>query len=503
MISSHNPSRHFLLIGFVAGLFTLLVASSWVGYISSDDGIYLSQALVWGDGEAHLPTSHWGFRYPVVFALTGAVAAFGDNTASVATVSIMYSLLLLGAVYVVMSRFVSASVALLSIGLAATWPLLVIKSSVISADIPEAFFAILSVALFVEATRHESPSRYLFISGLLAGFMMLTRETGAGLGLVYAILFFSGAYFDRKLYLWGALGILCVLGLEAAYYLSQGESVLYRFATIVESHGSVELTSRDFSGGIGNVSDDRFFGPILALLVNQEVGLMFYFTIPAAWFLLRKASLEGSERVLAQVLTLLVCVWVLWISYSGAIRPMPRYYSVAAVASIMLTAMWLYYLPNRRRATWFAVLFVVSNLIALSLENTHPRFASRTLATYVKFNDVVVYTDQRTYNRTVDVLRWSPPEHRAQLREGVPPIGALLFNNPNVNGFTPEMEDEIRARVASKELESIKVWQPPRRGIGHILGFLGLEALVPEKYRQRLIYGNRAIELLRVADLAP
>lgn len=498
-----NPSRHFLLIGFVAGLFTLLVASSWVGYISSDDGIYLSQALTWGQGEAHLPTSHWGFRYPVVFALTGAVVAFGDSAASIAVVPVLYSILLLCAVYLIMRRFVNSTVALLCVGLTATWPLLVIKSSVISADIPEAFFAILSVALFVEATRHDSPSRYLFASGLLAGLTFLTRETGGGLGFVYAILFFAGAYFDRKFYLWGALGILCVVGLEAAYYVSQGEDVLYRFSTIVSSHGSPELTSRDFQGGIGNVSDDRFFGPILALLVNQEVGLIFYFTIPAAWFLLRNASLEGSERVLAQVLTLLAGVWVLWISYNGAIRPMPRYYSVAAVASIMLTAMWLRYLPIRRRAMWFAVLFVAGNLVSLSLENTHPRFASRTLATYVKFNDETVYTDRRTYNRTVDALRWSPAEHRAQLREGRAPSGALFFLNPNTRGFTSEIEEQVRERVASRKWETVKVWQPRRRGIGHALGFLGLESLVPEKYRQRVIYGNRPIELFRVRSAAP
>lgn len=503
MNPSRVSSRHLLLIGLVAGLFSLLVCLSWVGYISSDDGIYVSQALLWTTGDPYLPTSHWGFRYPVVLALAGVMASAGNSMTSIAAVPVIYSLLLLGGAYFILRRFASGEIALLCAALLATWPLLVVKTSVVNADIPEAFFAILSIGLFVEATRHGSPSRFLFLSGLLAGLAMLTRETAFGLGFAYGLFFLAGAYFDRKYYLWGALGILCILGFEAAFYVSQGEGVLYRFSTIIESHGSLELTTRDFDSGTGNVSDSRFFGPILALLVNQEVGLMFYFTIPAAWFLLRKASLENSERVLVQALTVLAGVWIIWISYSGAVRPMPRYYSVAGVASLMLTAMWLYYLPSRKVAGWLAILLIGGNLISLSVENTHPRFSSRTLAAYVLSNDVTVYTDSQTYSRAADILQLSAPEYRVRLREGQAPSGGLMFHNPNGRGFTDEHGNQIRARVASGEWQSVAVWQPPRRGIGHILGILGLEFLVPEKARQLVIYGNRPVELFKVGPHGP
>lgn len=492
--------RYVLHLCLILGLFALLTAVFWVGVTASDDTIYIFEAEKWARGAPELPTSHWGFRYPLVLALGGAIAALGSSEFTAGVVSFSYAAFLLFVVYAVVRRFTSARLALAAGCLLATFPLLVVKASVLNADVPEALFAVISLGLFVEATQQKLAARYLFLSGIAGGLAFLTRETGAGLMLLYLGFFLFGAYFDRKLYLWGAAGFLCVFGLETAWYVLAGEGPLYRFLTIAGSHGTMELTLEDYREGTGNVSSNRIVGPILALLVNQEFALLYYFAAAAIWYLLRWADLRGGERVFVQVLSAAFVLWVLWISYNGAIRPLPRYYAVSSVIGTVLVAMWLWHMRVRARkyALGLVAVFVLGNLAGLSVENTHPRYASRALAAYLQETDETVFADRQTFSRTGSFLRWSAPEVRARLQKGLPQEGGLFLYNPNAFDPTGRRRVETEAFVTGKGWQPVRRWEPPKRLIGLLVTGLHMEGLVPETVRNRLIYCGRPITLYRI-----
>ena len=102
---------------------------------------------------------------------------------------------------------------------------------------------------------------------------------------------------------------------------------LRRFVTLTEAHGSLNKVIGDFHSGTGNISDDRLLAPILALLVNQEFGLLFFAVVPAAWYCARSDVLTSEQRLTVKVMTGFLVLWFVWIGYGGAVRPLPRYFA--------------------------------------------------------------------------------------------------------------------------------------------------------------------------------
>ncbi|MFZ5610031.1 MAG: ArnT family glycosyltransferase [Pseudomonadota bacterium] len=488
----------------IAAAYALLLSLFWVGFLASDDAFYAFLAEKWRAGGAYLPTSHWGFRYPVILPVVAANVLFGAGATALGAVAVLYGSGLLLAIYVLIHRFFSPSKALAVTFLAMTTPIVIISASILNADIPEAFFGLISIGLFVQATQAARPAGYLVASGAMCAIACLTRETSSGLMLAYLMLFLAGAFFERKVYLWGALGFLVIFGIEAIYYMALGEGPLYRFMTIAQTHGTVKLTLEDMGGGSGNISTNRIIGPPLALLFNQEFALLYILSLPASWSLIRNQALDGAPRVLVRVLVTVMATWVLWISYSGAVPPAPRYYSLATVAAILLVALWLTHMANRKAAVVLGFLFILGNFAALSLENMHPRFAARTLADYLQTAQEPVYTDSRTYKRAMTLLRWSPGEARVWLRQGVPPAGALYFRNVDAVGTILDSDHDPSGqaffRPAFDNPQTIvSRWTPPKRIIGHILTGLHLDQYLPARLHGKIVYCASPVDVVRIA----
>jgi len=176
---------------------------------------------------------------------------------------------------------------------------------------------------------------------------MLNRETGYGLILVFGLLFLRGAYFNRGWYLWGFAAVALAICPERLIYVYYIESALYRFFSIVESHGTVGLKSGDFAAGTGNLSDDRLLGPVLALFFNQEFALLFFGAVFASLWIYFNKVLSPAETRLFNLLLLAGLIFFVWIGYAGAVRPLPRYFAFIAILAVFPLA--IYYQKARNR----------------------------------------------------------------------------------------------------------------------------------------------------------
>ena len=251
----------------------------FVGFIASDDGIYVAAARAWSFPVNALPTNHWGFRYPALWPIAALEhLVVSPPPIAYALLPLAFSIALGSAVVWFVGANIGGRGALAAALLLSTMPLAVIQSSIINVDVIETLFLFLSLAWFVSAARASTARRagWLFFSGLALGGALLTRETAYGFLIVYGLLWLSGAWFPRKYYLWVLVGALLVIGAEMGYYAAHEESPLYRFFTIADSHGTLHLSTADFSSGTGNASDNRWLAPMAALLLNQEFTLLFY-----------------------------------------------------------------------------------------------------------------------------------------------------------------------------------------------------------------------------------
>ncbi len=481
-----------VFVGVAAAFFAGVVSLVWIGFLASDDGIYLDHARAWVNGTDTFPDTHWGFRYPFLGMIAAAMALFGDVPSLIGIVAIFLVMGLFLSVYTLVDPISGRRAALAAILVAALTPVIVVRSTFINIDVLEVMLVVLSIGCFARAISSKKAALYIFTSGVLAGIAFLTRETAAGLMMAYFALFLAGAFFDRRLYLWGALGWMTVEGLEMLYFLANGEGPLYRLMTVTQTHGS--LVGAGAGVGAGNVSTDRVLGPILALFVNQEFGLLYYYIVPAAWKLWRNTGLEDKVRQLVRILVVVMVVWLIWIGYGRGVPPHPNYFIVSTVVGAILVGLWLHYMSNRRVAWFLAATLLATNLAVLSLENTHPRFASRILADYVETATEPVYTDWRTYERAKAALQWRTDWDRELLKKGSPESGGLYF-------FNPDASRSAQGSPGSKsEYQVVHGWPAPRRNIGHVLAMLGLESYVPESIRSRLVYCGSPVELRRISS---
>jgi 4-amino-4-deoxy-L-arabinose transferase-like glycosyltransferase len=477
----------FVLAALAAG--TCLFA--WTGFLASDDGLYLAAAGGWLSDFPFVGESHWSHRHTVVLPMAAALAVFGSSEAATIGVAIAWYAALVLTVYGATRSGFGPGPALATAGLAAMTPSFALQSTVLNADLPEATFALLALALFWRATRATSPGTLLFCAGVALGFAILSRITALGLGLLYGLLFLRGAYFPRSRYWIMAGGCALVVGLQMLFFAALTGDPLHMFHTALSTHGGSSFGSATpFLSGSGNLSDDRFLAPPLALLVNQEFGLLFWAFLPAAFACWRGAGLTSDQRGFCRLLIGMAALWFLWIGYGGFVRPLPRYFSPSAVAAVIVTAIAIRcILWERRRhlATLAALAIAGSNFLAIDLDNKQLRFGERTLASYAATIVEPLHVNPRTAYRAEQFLAWAGPEAAARIAASPPPPGALFFQYESRLGHAAQDRyDEAAYRV-------LPDWKPvwkrdsPRSVAGWLLQTIGLDAMLPASLANRLV----------------
>lgn len=486
-------------------LFVLLLAVNvklfFVGFMSSDDSIYISDARELVSQPDYLPKSHWGFRYPLIWPIALLEKAVAHPSEHLYVIIPFAFTVLLGIVliYYLWSQ-IGNRAAITGALLIATMPLLVVQSSIIDADTPETLFLLSSLLLFLTATSlTERPTAAALVgSGVCLGLAMLTRETAYGFLLVYGLLFLRGAFFKRSTYLWGFAGVVIIIAVEWLFYTFHGESPLYRYFAIARSHMAGGGPG-NFTAGTGNISDSPLWGPILALLVNQEFALVFYGALLAYVWTRWDGVYQKSDLRMLGLFAFASLIYFVWLGYSGVIRSLPRYFTLIAVLAIFPIAIF----AERTRFRFVALMLVAAilggNYLALCVENIHPRFATRTVVDYATAVGEPIATDAHTFSRARQLaqLRRQPP--KAIVVKNPKPEAPFLY--AKVDGrddYSPKLRKALREADEKGKIELIRTFEPPKLAAGWVLDLSGLgHFLSPQQYRW-LAIRNPSVHVFRV-----
>ena len=491
---------------FLAVLGVAVLSFAWVGHIGSDDQIYLEAAGKWLTEAPVVGDSHWANRLTLVLPLAGVIGLFGAAEVTTVLVTTAYFLALLLLSYVFLRWFFGVGAGLAGTALLLLTPLFAVQATIAGVDVIEVFFCAASLWLFLGAVETSRVKTWLFVAGLAAGMALLTRLTSGGLIIFYAILFLLGSLYPRRLYWLMAGGVAFVVGADTLYNVIMTGDPLHRLTAAFGTHTSVAnigTFTGSHLGGSGNVSDNRLIAPLLALLVNQEFGLLFFLAVPAAWMGARSPRLTDRQRRAIRLFAGFALVWFLWIGYSGSIRPLPRYFGVMTYVAVIMVTVWLVLvLPGISRvvAGLFAAGLVATNLLCLMVENRDPLFGERALAAYVASAGEAVYTDPRTARKADMFLDWAAAD-AALVRPAPPPAGSLFFHYPkNAEtgrthqraGFDPALY------VPDPGWPQVARIDPPPRELGLLLSLLRADSLLPPGIVTRLARPNPPAVVYRV-----
>lgn len=491
---------------FLAVLGVAVLSFAWVGHIGSDDQIYLNAAEKWLTEAPVVGNSHWSNRLTLVLPLAGVIGLFGAAEVYTVVVTTAYFLGLLLLSYVFLRRAFGTGVGLAGTALLLLTPLFAVQATITGVDVIEVFFCAASLWLFLAAADSPRAKTWLFVAGLAAGMALLTRLTSGGLIIFYGILFLLGSLHARRLYWVMAAGVAVVVGADALYNVIMTGDPLHRLTAAFGTHtavGNVGTVSGAHLGGSGNVSDNRLIAPLLALLVNQEFGLLFFLAVPAGWMAARSQRLNDRQRQTVRLLIGFALVWFLWIGYSGAIRPLPRYFGAMTYAAVVLVTVWLVLvLPGFSRifAGLVAAGLVATNVLCLMVENRDPLFGERALAGYVAGTTEAVYTDPRTARKADRFLDWAAADETL-VRPEPPPAGSLFFHYPK-NAKTGRAH--LRAAFDPAQYEPGADWpevariDPPPRALGILLSALQVDRVLPPSIFTRLARPNPPAVVYRV-----
>ena len=489
-------------IALLAVVLALTLSVSWVGLMFSDDVLYAAGAMAWLDQPfPHVGETHWSLRHPFVLPVAASFALFGEQELSLVFVTTAYFILIVLLTYRLIADCFGPGRALFAGILLILTPLFAVNATIAGADLTELFFVLLALWLFQTATKDGVHSSLLFASGVAMGLAWWTRETTAGLLVLFFLLFLLGYRVPRRHYWIIAGGFLLMVASEWLYYHLLTGDMWYRIAvdrdqgaTFLSQRGQPHLAGNP---GTGNLEVTTWLNPVLTLLVNQEFGLLFYLAVPASIWAWRGRAFSEEQRHLARLFVGLGVVWFVTIGYIIPVRDLPRYYSVTAHAAVVLTALWLAHLFGRsvKIAVLLTGMLVGLAVLALLVENTMPVFGDRAYVTWTAQAKERVYTDLLTYGRTSFLRKAAGVNDR--VGEGVPPPGGLFFHNPNRVELADDPAFRSRHTPKSDWIEVARI-EPKRMFIGRMLEWLRVDRVLPPRIVKRLNTPVDAVAVYRI-----
>jgi len=505
-------------LSFLAVITAAILAIGWVGFISADDWAYSEAAMHWLNDGLYVGDSHWALRQPHILAIALSYALFGLGEFQLVLPVLIYFLLTLIVIYLFINRY-SGRHAALAVGvLIVLTPLMNANATMVSADITEAFFIMLSISLFWRADESGSPLLILFFAGVAVGLAWMTRETSAGLILAYGLMFLAGYRYLRRDYLVMAAGATAVVSVEMAYMAIMTGNPLYRYKIDFFMH-EIVLQNRATGGagkaaGVvapglgevvssvpGNVSAHWLVDPFLCILLNQEFGLIFWAAIPVGIWMCFAQKADTRHRDLVRFLSVIAVVWFLVISFGMGLRELPRYFMVPTIIAVILLGIWIAnYWGVIRREVLIAVMggVVISCILGAYVENRNFLYGERALAQLIAEHGETVYTDKRTADLSISLLRLK--HLPLSVSSAPPPPGALFLYNPS-NVAAGKVNKEIFDPNLYRPKQGwTQIWHddPGRKYSGIILELMGMNRFIPGKYFTKLNYPNLPLTAYRV-----
>ncbi len=500
------------------------VILGWVGYIGSDDQLYLEGGLGWLSHFPYVGVNHWTLRHTIVVPMASLFGVFGISEITLVLPVTLQYLALLTLIFWVMRRHFDLTTACIAVFILGTLPLTAVSASILVPDFAEVFFCLLSLALFFEATRRKHQTMLLLLAGIAAGFSWLTRETVVFFLLTYGVLFLAGYGIPRRQYLLMAASFLAVVGLEFFYFATTTGNPLYRIHTDLATHLGIDITAgENTANGLestltkiegelygpfsrtGSLSVSRLFDPILVILANQEFMLLYYMAAPIALWAAIKRPFSGDGGRMLAVFGLAGAIWFVCLYLQIGMTLLPRYYLLPTVTLIMVFAAWVrMYLLKRSAALAMALLVAIfsSHLLGIYVDNRNPIFGERSLVEYLQQTDAIVHTDPETARRGNFLYKIAGVENR--IVDAPPEAGKLYFYNPAyvVFGARSSNRHQLIQQLApyKPQADWPAVWQrePERRAIGTIIDGIGIKQYLPTEIYRRLVQPNFPVAVYRV-----
>ncbi len=420
-----------LWLGLV--IFAILLMLGWVGFIGSDDASYIGGAYGWRNYFPYVG-GHGTIRYPITIPIALSVAVLGAHEFVLVLPTIAYATAIFIMVWRLVARAVSPLAAFMALLLLATSPLLVIQSTVASADITEACFLIAAFYMFWHCYTGQRPVRHLFWAGVWCGFAFLTRETASLIAPFYMACL-AVAWWQKKpavqycAYL--LLGFVTVWGAELLYLYSMTGDPFYRIHIALHHDTGINRTI-DLAG---NVLLHPAIDPLLVLLLNQEFMLLFWVTLPmGAWCYMKRAQFTPQVR---RFVALFSGMGVMWLASVGAAQHLlplnARYFMLCTIAACVLTGIVLAHWWQSHRILTRVLLCALlsSNVLGIFAENKDIAFAEKMLPYIVQQHHVTqLHTDPTTLFRANVLLKL---HHMTQnVNDDTPRSGDYYLHNPHI-----------------------------------------------------------------------
>ena len=498
-----------MLTAVILGVLTLLLLACFhVGFQASDDASYLDGALGWIERFPYVGDTHWTLRHTITLPTALFVLLLGLNETAVSLSNILYFLAFLGVNAWFMREHLGAAAAGFATALLIVLPGFTVVATYLNSDIPELFFVSTAFWLFVTARKDPDRRAIWVLIGALLGAAFVTRQTAlAAVGFVGAFFLFQPGV-PRSRYVLSGAAFLTVVAADWLYLTAITGDPLYRL-NVDFHHDRVdrlaEAARLATSGGLldkeGNLSVNVFLDPLLALFVTQKYALLFWLLLPAAVYAWRHRRLMPlNVLVLAAGLGI---AYFLFVAVNPKLYLVPRYLIVVAWCASIIVGWWLASLwaGDRRLAAAVVSLAVLAGFVALSVENTNPRFAERQLLSWVALHpNQPVYTDPETAVRARYYFRFADQPMDAVRTERPPPGSTVLYSADRVRQC--EAMPRCRGRAAdfrpTSRWTAIESFEAPPKLIGRLLRVADLEGIVPRDIATRLFVPGGRVTVYRV-----
>jgi len=477
-----------LLVGVIYGL---LFNLAWIGYIGSDDAVYILNARNRVLDPFSIGMNHWDVRVTLTWPMALSFLAFGESELAAALPTLAYTFATGLCVHFYLKGRTDRVAALSAAILLASSPLLAVNATSLRIDAVETFYVISSLIVLMVAIERRGAAPLVLLAGVLAGLAFVTRPTTVALLAFYGLLFLFGYQIERRRYLLIAAGFLSVWLTESFCYLAGTGDFFHRL--------SVDFNHDKVVRGTG-LLESVLIAPIKMLWGSHSLGFAFWFLPVAAWQLLRNGAVPTTSRSIASFLTLFSIIWVVTFSaFASKLVLDPRYLAPAAAAALVVTALWISALIRLGKARWAVTIFLLclgSHALAIYMENKDFSYAERWLVNLAQRAPEPIYTDPQTSERARFLLEVSGLRNRV-IPEPAPP-GALFLAVPENNSRGRYNQYQWDPTTYSPGLwQEVDKLSPERKEIGLALEAIGLQHAFPPHVWRKLDHPNPPITLFR------
>ena len=458
----------------VAAAMAVALWVGWIGYEASDDSLYHAGAIRWLTAPPFEGSDHWSTRFPLTLTFAAVMGVIGQNYVAFGLTAILFYVLLVAVTGRFTAQVAGQRAGWIAALLTATLPVVVSHASTVSVDLTEAA-ALLGGALLVGTARDDARGLVRAgLGGVLFGIAVLCRETSVLALAVLGPLLLIGRPFSRRVLIACGLGAAAVLVGEAAYQYVMTADPLRRYTIAFHHDEHIDRAANRE----GNFLLWSPIDPLLVLLVNDDFGLLFWLFGAAiaggAWRMVAAerrlplvllGAMAGSSFLLVSVL------------YSKLVLN-PRYFMLAALAAVIVLAVWLDRLGWRARWAILAVT-IGSSLLLMSVGNAHPRWSMEALVSAAAAHPGEVVAGD------------ADDAKRATL-----PMALIGQRNIAIAPARPGGLVVAHADAAPRGEIVTRYPSPPTR-LGGILRPLGLEPLVPAPIARRMFAPSPEMVLVR------